>query len=161
MLVFTFAISGVFGIYLNYHSEGCSKTIEEYDNDDYAICITDFISIFGIGNARNNTAGLIIQLFLNIATLFFMIIFCYYIKYTLRRKLEENNLKILTAANYTVMLEGLPTDKSEPMSSGKEITKWIESQGTPEKPFKVMKVSRCYRIHSYIRIIRKIDKIKH
>ena len=135
LLLLIFITGGTYNALTNFTGNNCGQSLGK----DY--CANNLISTFGIGNKRDQTQELKMQLFLNLMTVIVIILYIQYVRHELRRTESIADAKTISPSDYTVKITGdILEDKDF------KLKEWLRRHHFKNRPLEVRKVTRAYDI---------------
>ena len=146
MVCLMLGISGIYNLYTNYTTGDCGD-VPQTSGSQY--CYEDFVTKFTIANKRNHPEELSVQLVLNLITVIGIAVYFQYVRYQSRKTVIAADDETVTPADFTLQLKGVPQEGTD-----EELKQWLEDQGDPMHPLKVVKICKAYEISGYIKDLR-------
>jgi len=147
LLVLFLAVSGIFNIVTNYTGDDCSPTDDGLGS---AYCVKGYILSYTLPNKREDEKNLRIQLYLNLATVIIIMVFFHIMRYSFRKTAVAADDKTVTPSDYTVAIEGIPSD-----ASNEDIAEWLKNLNVSKIPIKIERIIRPYQLGSYLQLVAK------
>ena len=138
-------ISGLYALYSNHTGTFCSTPGNE--------CYPNYSVLLSLANKRNDPDAMNIQLWLNFALLLVLIILLHLMRRHVRKMSAQCDERDISAADYSVMIEHLPTDERN-VDFKKELKELIEKEPSFEyngkqTKFEVEKINLAFNLAEF------------
>ena len=154
------ASSGIFNLVTNIRGEYCKSRGEVSDPKELEeMCALNWISIFALPNKINDPDDMRIQNILSLVSVVIIIFILMIFRKTQRRIDADVDESILSPADYTLMVQNIPTMRDE--NYEEELKEFFRTKALPGREVVVKKVSLVYDIEEIEELENEIKKLVH
>ena len=151
------ASSGIFNLITNIKGEYCKSRSEVSDPKELAeMCALNWISLFALPNKINAPDDMRIQNILSLVSVVIIIFILMIFRRTQRKIDAEVDESILSPADYTLMVQNIPTMRDQ--NYEEELKEFFRTTAIPGREVFVKKISLVYDIDEIEEIEKEIQK---